>query len=235
MEHAGTLTPRLRRTNTPTSGSTPAELLMESEVVTTISREKLKEAVFYWFRLGVAQQGGRAQIGQEYALILTKIAYWLHDYLHNRGKRGLMLIGGVGCGKSTAMRALRSTTNRLVELRCRHDYGLTRQLMMGIVSATELSDDRQTDPKMFEADCRRLMLGIDDLGVEITERHSYGDAVRPVEEVIMRRYDNLRTVTVVTTNLTINQLKDKYSARVIDRMREMFLVVSFTGTSSFRK
>ena len=138
---------RLRRKNTPTNGSTPAELLMESEVVNAISRERLKEAVFYWFRLGVAQMGGHAQISQEYALILTKIAYWLHDYLHNRSRRGLLLMGGVGCGKSTAMRALRSTVNRLVELRCRHDYGLTRQLMMGIVSATELSDDRQTDPQ----------------------------------------------------------------------------------------
>lgn len=235
MEHAGTLMHQLRRKNTPTSGSTPAELLMESEVVNAISQEKLKEAVFYWFRLGVAQQGGCAQIDQKCALILTKIAYWLHDYLHNRSRRGLLLMGGVGCGKSTAMRALRSTVNRLVELRCRHDYGLTRQLMMGIVSATELSDDRQTDPKMFEADCRRLMLGIDDLGVEITERHSYGDAVRPIEEVIMRRYDDLRAVTVVTTNLTLDQLKGKYSARVIDRMREMFQVVSFTGIGSFRK
>lgn len=77
------------------------------------------------------------------------------------------------------------------------------------------------------------LLAIEDLGNEPAERNDYGNITNPIVDLLEYRYDN-QLYTVITTNLTPQQITGKYGVRIADRFREMLDVVVFKG-SSFRK
>ena len=76
---------------------------------------------------------------------------------------------------------------------------------------------------------------IDDLGTENEDFMQYGQRANPLAELLEKRYDlsfhRDRVRTVVTSNLTDQQLKERYGFRVFDRLREMFAVVTVKGES----
>lgn len=75
-------------------------------------------------------------------------------------------------------------------------------------------------------------LCIDDLGTEDIKIH-YGNRKNVVGDLIEQRYaaGNCGVFLHATTNLTADQLKDFYGGRVVDRMREIFNFIEFTGES----
>lgn len=79
----------------------------------------------------------------------------------------------------------------------------------------------------------KQMLGIDDLGNEPAEVMNYGNVVNPLAELLEIRYKR-QLYTIVTTNLIPKQIREKYGARVADRLNEMFGVVIFKN-STYRK
>jgi DNA replication protein DnaC len=74
------------------------------------------------------------------------------------------------------------------------------------------------------------VLAIDDLGEEAKEVMSYGNVITPLVDIIESRYDS-RKMTFFTTNLDANGIKEKYGARVADRLKQMCNIVSFTNDS----
>lgn len=81
-----------------------------------------------------------------------------------------------------------------------------------------------------------LGLCIDDIGTETMGKH-FGKEKNVITEVILNRYDNglPSRMTHVTTNLTANEMEDRYGSRVRDRMREMFNVLEFKVDSPSRR
>ena len=77
------------------------------------------------------------------------------------------------------------------------------------------------------------MLGIDDLGEEETTMMDYGNRVTPVIDLLSHRYDRM-LFTMVTTNLTPKEIREKYGARIADRFNEMLEVIRFKDIS-YRK
>jgi len=78
---------------------------------------------------------------------------------------------------------------------------------------------------------------IDDLGNEPTAKR-YGETREILDHVMSRRYafwQDTGVKTYVTSNLTGQQLDDKYGRRVTDRLREMCFVVKFEGKSARRQ
>lgn len=228
MKHADIMMQRLLSTNTMQSsddGEKTAGEQMRCDGIVAIGKNGLNKALFYWYSTKVRQQCGRTEIDAKNSLILTQIAEWLFAHIdpdhQAETKRGLLLMGGVGCGKTTAMLALRKVINLLADIRCDYRWDAYKRLSMGIVPALEVAQTYTQSPETFDSDCRRLILGIDDLGSEETQVRNYGNAIRPIEEMIFRRYADRKTLTIVTTNLTAAQLREKYSARFYDRMREM--------------
>ena len=77
------------------------------------------------------------------------------------------------------------------------------------------------------------MLAIDDLGTEPVEVLDYGNVLYPIVDLLTRRYDR-QLFTVITTNLTSEEIRAKYGERIADRLNEMMTKIVFRD-SSFRR
>lgn len=74
------------------------------------------------------------------------------------------------------------------------------------------------------------LLVLDDMGCEIRNKDWVLDKV---ESVLAYRYSHNKS-TIITSNLSVDDLVKMYSSRVMDRLRESALVLLFTG-ESFRQ
>ena len=70
------------------------------------------------------------------------------------------------------------------------------------------------------------MLAVDDLGIEPLEIQDYGNILSPMVELLTRRYDR-QLFTMVTTNLTPQEIRAKYGDRIADRLNEMMVKIVF--------
>jgi DNA replication protein DnaC len=77
----------------------------------------------------------------------------------------------------------------------------------------------------------------DDLGLEEVNVKMFGNSANVMSEILIDRYDSFKTKGVLTyasSNLTPSQFEDVYGARMRDRMKEMFNLITVKG-ESFRK
>ena len=72
------------------------------------------------------------------------------------------------------------------------------------------------------------MLGIDDLGTEPSEVLDYGNVYTPVIDLLTKRYEE-QLFTVITTNLTPQQIREHYGDRIADRLNEMVKKIVFSN------
>ena len=70
------------------------------------------------------------------------------------------------------------------------------------------------------------MLGIDDLGTEPSEVMGYGNVYTPVIDLLTKRYEE-QLFTIITTNLTPQQIREHYDDRIADRLNEMVEKIVF--------
>lgn len=156
---------------------------------------------------------------------IAQVAQWLID---TNGKPGLLLMGLCGNGKTTMMRSLA----RLIEYVTEETVGYSKRTVMPMYSAKEIARMCAADKerKDFKDLFRFEMLGIDDLGEEPKEVMSYGMIYTPLIDLISERY-NRQLPTIITTNLTKEQLSEKYGVRVYDRFKEMLSIITFTNPS----
>lgn len=147
-------------------------------------------------------------------------------------RKGILLFGGYGCGKSVAMRLFVSNplrSYRLVSART-------------ITEAYRLNGDVCDYKHRFGNLCSGKFFGqseiglcIDDLGAERSDSKSFGSGFS-MGDLLQDRYDNpqLRGWTHVATNATPAELRKAYGPRVYDRLRQMFNVVEFPEQPSRR-
>lgn len=122
----------------------------------------------------------------------------------------LLFTGGVGRGKSAAMRVVVSCIQAQARPR----------LMWTSARDLAASDDRQHSAKGVD------LLVIDDLGTEPSNVKAYGTDTTPVADVIEARY-NTSMPTYITTNLDGEALQQHIGARVVSRLCEMAGIVKF--------
>lgn len=166
---------------------------------------------------------------KELAETLEKVASWLTDDAETK-KPWLMLAGCYGNGKTTIARAVASIVNSYLEVKNRN-----RKTFMAFFDATDIYDADSDAPyrAQIRAKAEIPLLTIDDLGCEPVECMSFGNYFLPSSDLLMARYENQNT-TIVTTNLTTDELRERYGARVYDRFREMFELV-IVKSKSYRK
>lgn len=157
---------------------------------------------------------------------IEQAARWL---VNPDGKSGLMLMGLCGNGKTTMMRSLA----RLIEYVTEATVGYSKRSVVTMLSAKEIArmcaaadKERKEFKELFSVE----MLGIDDLGEEPKEVLSYGMVYTPLIDIIGERYDRQLT-TIITTNLTKEQLSEKYGVRIYDRFKETLEIVTFKNPS----
>lgn len=147
-------------------------------------------------------------------------------------RKGIMLIGGPGTGKTTIMKAF--SGNQMQSFRvvsCRlisydfTQYGFEIVKNFGRIETIAQNRYGQTETGVC----------FDDLGTD-DERKHYGDAVNPIKEILLNRYDNIPFhFTHITSNLNPQMVEDHYGTRLRSRIREMFNVLKFDTKAPDRR
>lgn len=155
----------------------------------------------------------------------------LIDFVERWNLKGsLTLCGGTGIGKSfSACYALFRLLFEKVEkskvweipATCR-DY--IERSLRGFYWTTPYRVVLQKD-SIAEA-YRAGVLVLDDLGMEDTTRGK----VAFLNDLINKRYED-ELITIITANLTIDQLREKYGERFVDRLSEVGAVKEFKGVN----
>ena len=122
----------------------------------------------------------------------------------------LVLAGPKGCGKSTAAGwylAQKTKSQVSCPPKTRRWWTAAR-----LVRVSGVNNE-------FEPLIQVPTMVIDDLGLEYMDKNGHFNS--RLDEIIDERYSNYRP-TVITTNLNAQAFKERYGARVIDRIREGF-------------
>lgn len=190
----------------------------------------------------VAQRGGNIEtIDTSTRANIQAVSRWLTDI---KCKPSLLMRGGVGNGKTTTTKSIAATFEALRLLgntKLRNDRwqmnaqeeaiytNLSRLPVLSITTAIDIANAAR-DPEKFANLKSTQVLIIDDLGTEPATAKVYGVELTPLTEVINHRYERMAT-TIITTNLNDDAIGKRYGERTIDRIREMYEKLTFTGAS----
>ena len=135
-------------------------------------------------------------------------------WLTAAGRKGLLLSGNYGNGKTTMLFAM----SRFLGLAAKYR------------SANDLYDQYAATGSLDLEICHVKILLLDDLGAEPPRLNYYGETHYPLTRLLLKRYE-LNLVTVISTNLDYLGISEIYGARIADRMKETFDLINFTHPS----
>ena len=136
-----------------------------------------------------------------------EVAEWLAD----NKSRGLLCYGNCGRGKSLICQ-------KILPIIFRSWHGL----IMNTVSMTEISN-------RFNSISDKKIISLDDVGTESIanqygEKHDY---FRELVDLAERK----QKLIVITTNLSLSEIKERYGERTIDRLHALTKTILFKGNS----
>ena len=162
----------------------------------------------------------------ENEVVFRRRTFCFNEYLERQisSHFGMMLCGGCGNGKSTMLKAFQQLLNSLHIPKPDNDgtYGI--QIVDAKYIAHLCKNNHEAYRKLISVD----MLGIDDLGTEPSEVMDYGNVYTPVIDLLTKRYEE-QLFTIITTNLTPQQIRDHYGDRIADRLNEMVQKIVFSN------
>lgn len=162
---------------------------------------------------------------------IEKAAQWLGQ---KDGRVGLLLYGTVGTGKTTMLNTLCRVINTFAkpaysEITINDD----RTKAVKVIRAKDVVLAWQDNKVLYKQMCHTELLGIDEFGVEAIDVNTFGNTNEPIIDLLSTRYDKQKC-TLISSNLDIETIGDRYGARLQDRFVEMFKTIAFTG-KSYRK
>ena len=137
-----------------------------------------------------------------------------------------MLYGKVGTGKTTMMKAL---ANLLRQNSGSYDVAYCTATSF-VEQFTLLQEDKAS---RYYDYAKAKVLCIDDLGSEPVRYINYGMERTPILDVLYHRYD-MQQLTIISSNLEDQELRDRYGERFADRMAESYDRLYYSG-ESYRK
>ena len=179
-------------------------------------------------------------IQEDHAILYKLFAYALRDE-HTAAKygldlrKGLFLIGPVGCGKTSLMNLLRDI--------------YPRHLSYKVIPCSQLSFDfpskgfdvinRYSNHSFKESPHQDIpqVYCFDDLGTEPLAMH-YGMPCNVMTEVLIMRhryFHNAGMLTHVTTNLTVSEIEERYGTRLRSRLREAYNQIAWDHTAADKR
>lgn len=135
-------------------------------------------------------------------------------------RKGLLLSGPVGCGKTSFLKLLRY----LVPHQRSYEVIPCRNIVFGF---------NHIGYKTIEDYGNNSFICFDDMGVEPVGRH-YGKDCNVIGEIMLSRYElylQHRIKTHATTNLNAEELEHRYGQRVRSRMRQLFNLIAFDANT----
>ena len=188
---------------------------------------------------GVELNGKNFQLYPEDAeLILKLVAWFIKDEKIAQKwtivlEKGLMLVGPVGCGKTSLMHICRF----LLAADKRHIIKPCREITFEFIKEGYEMFHRYTKGSFKEQAFEPKTFCFDDLGMENVMNY-YGNTCSVMAEILLSRYDFFRSygmITHVTTNLNSNEIETMYGLRVRSRCREMFNLIVFDKTTTDKR
>ncbi len=174
----------------------------------------------------------------ERGIIFGLLAWFLEDepVAEKMGidlKKGILLSGPIGCGKTTLFRLMQSFPTQ------RKNFGIvsTRKVVSEFMqSGYEVLEKYSRGNFSQDARCARLYC-FDDLGSETTSKY-FGNDCNVMAEILLTRYDMFKEkglLTHITTNLSATEIESQYGNRLRSRMREMFNLFGYDETSEDKR
>lgn len=197
-----------------------------------------KQRVFDFKKtLRYIQHIGKAKYGEDFKIhhsdiptLHKLIIYMIHeeDLCKKYGidlKKGILLTGPIGSGKTSIMTLLR--------------IFLFKDDLYAIKSSRNIALEYQKDgvDVIHKYGKHYSPLFIDDLGVESNTKF-YGNECNTIAEILLQRYElliNHRVITHATTNLNADELEELYGNRVRSRLRKMFNLISFPAETKDKR
>lgn len=147
--------------------------------------------------------------------------------------KGAILMGTIGTGKTTSMRIWEQVNYMLLNNNNISKFGKER--MPGIISTRQIQMRFSAEGDSFLLELsEQNFICIDDLGSEAVLVNQYGTKSDPIASLLFLRYEKWqqhKSRTYATSNLTKDQLKARYGERLFDRMNEMFTFIVMKGES----
>lgn len=146
------------------------------------------------------------------------------DHFRDAAKmgKGLILTGSAGRMKTTFAVAIMQEAMRQGE---RAYFVSMPELLDRLISMS-----RNADPKELQTFTQKInhtgLLVLDDFGAE----YPSGWVLNKVDAIITRRYNYLLP-TIITSNLKPDEMKGRYVARVVDRLRSAYTMIAIGGES----
>ena len=138
-------------------------------------------------------------------------------------RKGILIIGALGCGKTVLMRAFICVFEATVTDSTETSNYFTR------VNITPISSrDIRKHPNDGSGYLHKRPLYVDDIGKEPTTVNTFGTVTKPFEDLVEIRYRR-EALTFGTSNLTLDDMP--YNPHTIDRMRQMFNIIVLPGKS----
>lgn len=147
-----------------------------------------------------------------------------------------MICGGVGRGKTTAMRLFSGNTKQSYLIKsC---TAIAREYASdGVGIINKYSEMQENHNKAFTFNHSCLSICFDDLGTE-GDKNNYGNKSNVMEDILLAIYDKQFISGYkfhITTNLSADQIGHRYGERVRSRLREMFNVLVYPAGADRRK
>lgn len=135
-------------------------------------------------------------------------------------ERGLMLAGTVGIGKTHLAVAIgRALAERGFWCYWRNFAKVCTEIKASWKGVGSYSEAMIKQPLLDKAP-----LILDDLGAEMRDKTDQGWTTELVYEIVQTRYEAMLP-TIITTNLTLEDIADRYTDRTASRLAEMCEVV----------
>ncbi len=183
---------------------------------------------------------GKSMYGEDYSLsdtIVVAIYKKVYDLLVKRAlgksRKGLLIVGGIGVGKSAMMKIMQ----RLFKNTDARFKWVNAYQLKDLSEVYTISEIKQMYGYEFKGD-----LYIDDIGFSVDVKR-YGNTVNIISEILMERYDlfiNAGFKTHISSNLLPSitndisntfTLKTVFGLRLVDRIKEMCDIIIFKGES----
>lgn len=180
---------------------------------------------------------------KDYALIVKLLCYYFSgDIRFNNPnkelnlKKGLLLFGGVGVGKTTLMQMFQQNqAYSYCVVSCRDVE--SEYTVNGADAIHRYSINQSIAINSNPYGQVEIGYCFDDLGTENPGIKHFGNTKNVMTDILLNRYDNKTDPrsTHLTTNLSVDEIESTYGTRVLDRMREVFNIIGFDEKAKSRR
>jgi DNA replication protein DnaC len=194
-----------------------------------VSEKDASNILYAALKAVIQQRGGQIVLDTDTRDHIAATARWLIDPV---GSRGLLLCGTPGNGKTVMAMAISWLIEYLTEKELGSAYREVVKFYTakGICRLCAAAEKFKEQYDAYEHIFTHSMILIDDLGAEPTEITVYGQTQTPIIDIISERYRTQR-LTIITSNLDVDDIRAKYGERIYDRLREMLTPITYLNPS----